>query len=284
MSIALKRIQRVLQLPENIENCLVHHPSSPDNQLSVSFTNFSASWKGTENEHFGSLVLKNINFSLDRPQLVAIAGPIGAGKSSLIMSVINELPGLSGHLNITGVLSYAAQVPWIFSGTIRDNILFGNTLDSTRYHEVISACSLKEDIDSYEEADLTMIGERGVTLSGGQKARVALARSIYHEADIFLFDDPLSAVDVRVGREIFEKCMRGVLREKLVLMVTHQINYVRQCDFVIVMKEGEITSSGTYNEIVAENAFCREFLQSLEMSGDTEKTTKPIEPINNTEN
>ncbi|KAI6649863.1 Multidrug resistance-associated protein 4 [Oopsacas minuta] len=128
--------------------------------------NFSASWKGTDKEYFDSLVLKDININISHPQLVAIAGPIGAGKSSLIMSVINELPGLSGHINTTGVLSYAAQ-------------------------EVLSACSLKEDINSFEDTDMTLIGERGVTLSGGQKSRISLARSIYHEADVFLFDDPL---------------------------------------------------------------------------------------------
>ena len=273
---ALRRIQKVMQLPENIQSCLVSHPSSPTSLPSLKFINFSSSWKGTEIEHFDSLVIKNINLDLGSPQLVSIAGPIGAGKSSLVMSIINELPGISGQLNITGRLSYTAQVPWIFSGTIRDNILFGNTPDSNRYQEVISACSLREDIDSYEAADMTMIGEKGVTLSGGQKARISLARSIYHTADIYLLDDPLSAVDVRVGKEIFEKCIRGLLREKLVLMVTHQLNYVKQCDHVIIMKEGIIIANGTYSGVVEENEFCREFLQSLGKD-ETNKPNKVIE-------
>ena len=277
---ALRRIQNVLQLPENIENCLVVHPSSPTSQASIRFINFSCSWKGTANEHFQNLVLKNINFKLESPQLVAVAGPIGAGKSSLTMSIINELPGLSGQLDITGVLSYTAQVPWIFSGTIRDNILFGNTPDDSRYQEVISACSLREDIESYEAADMTMIGEKGVTLSGGQKARIALARSVYHKADVYLLDDPLSAVDVGVGKEIFKKCIRGLLRDKLVLMVTHQVNYVRQCDRVIIMREGGVVCDGTYDEVVGENEFCRDFLQTLEKKDDRSTESDLIESNN----
>ena len=270
--IALRRIQRVLLLPENIENRLVHKPSSLEENPSIEFVNFSASWKGTENEHFDNSVLRSISLRLDHPQLVAVAGPIGAGKSSILLSIINELPGLSGRLCISGILSYAAQVPWIFSGTIRDNIIFGNTLAPPRYQEVVLACSLKEDIDCFEEGDLTLIGERGVTLSGGQKARISLARAVYHEADIYLFDDPLSAVDVRVGREIFEKCVRGLLKQKLILMVTHQINYVIQSDLIVMMNEGSIVSSGTYEEIVSDNEFCGNFLLSLKKKEKNVKT------------
>ena len=277
---ALRRIQNVLELPENIENCLVVHPSSPTSQSSIQFINFFCSWKGTASEHFQNLVLRNINLKLESPQLVAVAGPIGAGKSSLTMSIINELPGLSGQLDITGVLSYTAQVPWIFSGTIRENILFGNTPDNSRYQEVISACSLREDIESYEAADMTMVGEKGVTLSGGQKARISLARSVYHKADVYLLDDPLSAVDVGVGKEIFKKCIRGLLRDKLVLMVTHQVNYVKQCDRVIIMKEGGVVCDGTYAEVIEENEFCREFLQNLEKKDASDKPNELIDSIN----
>ena len=262
--IALRRIQRVLLLPENIESCLIKIPFSQESNQSIEFDHFSASWKGTETEHVDNSVLKSISVRLDGPQLVAIAGPIGAGKSSLLLSIINELPGLSGRLTITGNLSYAAQVPWIFSGTIRDNILFGDPLETARYQEVLRACSLNEDIECYAEGDMTLIGERGVTLSGGQKGRISLARAVYHEADIYLFDDPLSAVDVRVGREIFDNCLRGLLKDKLILLVTHQINYVIQSDLIVMMNEGAIVSSGTYEDIVSESEFCVSFLQNLQ--------------------
>ena len=265
--IALRRIQRVLLLPENIESCLVRKSSSQESKELVEFVNFYASWRETENDHFENSALKCINLRLDRPQLVAVAGPIGAGKSSLLLSIANELPGLSGRLTITGVLSYAAQVPWIFSGTIRDNIIFGKPLHPARYQDVLRACSLKEDIDCYAEGDMTLIGERGVTLSGGQKARISLARAVYHEADVYLLDDPLSAVDVKVGREIFDNCLRGILKQKLIILVTHQMNYVIQSDFIVMMDEGAIVFSGTYEDITAENEFCMNFLQNIQKRG-----------------
>ena len=272
--IALMRVQRVLLLPENIEDCIVHEPSSLESNPSIEFFNFCASWKGNDKEHFSNSVLKSISLRLDRPQLVAVAGPIGAGKSSFLLSITNELPGLSGRLTITGNLSYAAQVPWIFSGTIKDNILFGNPLEAARYQEVIRVCSLKEDIEGYAEGDMTLIGERGVTLSGGQKSRISLARAVYHEADIYLLDDPLSAVDVRVGREIFDNCLRGLLKDKRILLVTHQINYIIQSDLIVVMNEGTIVSCGTHEEVVSENEFCMSFFQSLEEKGENSVARK----------
>ena len=196
--LALKRIQIVLELPESIDSCLAHSPIS--DSPSIEMIDFSASWRGTELINNNNLVLKCINLIADRAKLVVIAGPIGSGKSSLLMSLIKELPGISGQINMNGISSYAAQQPWIFSGTFRDNILFGSRLHSQRYQQVIAACSLTEDIVAFKDGDLTLIGERGVTLSGGQKARVSLARAVYQKADIYLFDDPLSAVDMKVGR------------------------------------------------------------------------------------
>ena len=277
--ISLRRIQRVLLLPENIESCLITIPFSQESNQSIGFVHFSASWKGTETEHVDNSVLKSISVRLDGPQLVAVAGPIGAGKSSLLLSIINELPGLSGRLTITGNLSYAAQVPWIFSGTIRDNILFGDPLETARYQEVLRACSLNEDIECYAEGDMTLIGERGVTLSGGQKGRISLARAVYHEADIYLFDDPLSAVDVRVGREIFDNCLRGLLKDKLILLVTHQINYVIQSDLIVMMNEGAVVSSGTYEAIISESDFCANFLQNLQKKGEKNIARKTKDPL-----
>ena len=261
--IALNRIQRVLLLQEDIDTSISMLPCTSTNSPGLKLDTFSASWRGTENIHYNNLVLKSITLTLHSHQLVAITGPVGAGKSSLLLSLINELPGLTGHISIIGKVSYASQEPWIFSGTIRDNILFGNLLDTDRYWEVINTCCLAEDIDSYTERDMTLIGERGVTLSGGQKARVSLARSVYHQADIYLLDDPMSALDARVGRELFVKCMRGLLRDKLILLITHHIKYARQADCIVVMREGEVISSGSYQELVDNNVFCREYLKGL---------------------
>ena len=258
--IALKRIQNILELSESSAYNLSHSPSLE--RTSIEVINFSASWKGTENIHDNDLILKCINLTVDRAQLVAITGPLGSGKSSLLMSLINELPGVSGNIVMSGVSSYADQLPWIFSGTFRDNILLGTPLHLERYQQVIATCSLTDDIVGFEDGDMTLIGERGVTLSGGQKARVSLARAVYQEADIYLLDDPLSAVDMKVGKNIFDNCVRGFLSDKIVVMVTHHLQYVRQADKIVIMRDGSVVCSGAYESVV-KNEFCIEFLLDL---------------------
>ena len=260
--IALKRIQKILELSEDTNYLLTQNTPTPMEQASIELMHFSASWKA-EVSNSNNLVLKQINYKVTGARLVAILGPLGSGKSSLLMSLIDELPGCLGEIQIIGTTSYAAQEPWIFSGTFRDNILFGTTLHSQRYQQVIRACSLREDLGSFSEGDLTLIGERGVTLSGGQKARVALARAVYQEADIYLLDDPLSAVDVKVGREIFYNCVKGFLSAKIVFMTTHHIQYAKQADEVIVMREGTVMGSGDYQSVVADE-FCKNFLFDLD--------------------
>ena len=275
---ALKRIQHFLELPEHIQVCL----NTEDNPHLIDVRNFSASWKGS-----GNLVLKYINLTCDQPQLVVITGPVSAGKTSLLLCLIRELPGIAGKLTVASTPSYASQEPWIFSGTLRENILFGNPLNTTRYRHVINVCCLREDIEMFVEGDLTVIGERGVTLSGGQKTRVSLARSVYKDVDIYLFDDPMSSVDAEVGRELFYKCLRGFLSDKLVLLVTHHTHYVKQADYVIVMRDGEIEGKGIFREFVKENEFCRKYLQGLDNEGkgpqihtfSVECITHPVNPV-----
>ena len=270
--IALRRIQNILELPESNKYHLSHSPSS--GLPSIKVVNFSASWKGTDNINDNDLVLKCINLTVDSPQLVAIAGPLGSGKTSLLMSLINELPGVSGQVLLNGISSYVAQQPWIFSGTFRDNILLGNALHSRRYQQVIAACCLTEDIAAFREGEMTLIGDRGVTLSGGQMARVSLARAIYQEADIYLLDDPLSAVDIMVGRDIFNNCVRGFLQDKIVVLVTHHVQFVRRADWIIVMKDGSAVCSGAYERIM-DNGFCREFFLDMEKIEERDVSTIP---------
>ena len=156
--IALRRIQNVLELPETGESCLTH--STSNQKACIEMIDFSASWKGNQQTHNNDLVLKRINLSVNKSQLVVITGHLGCGKSSLLMSLTNELPGLSGQINLRGVISYTEQQPWIFSGTFRDNILLGRTLNRERLQQVISVCSLKDDIASFADGDMTLIGER----------------------------------------------------------------------------------------------------------------------------
>ena len=272
--VALKRIQQLLELPEDIQVCYTYSVSSPDQPSSVRFSEFSASWRGTGQLSTDCPVLRSISLELSSPLLVVITGPVSAGKSSLLLSLINELPGGSGRLSVSGVSSYAAQEPWIFSGTLRDNIILGNPLNSKRYWRIINACCLKRDIDSFDGGDLTLIGERGVTLSGGQKSRVSLARSVYHQADIYLFDDPLSSVDTQVGTELFNNCMRVFLSGKLVLLVTHQIHFVRQADCIVVMREGAVVGMGSYENVMQSSEYCRGYIRGLETVHQTQSDAK----------
>ena len=142
-------------------------------------------------------------------QLVGITGSVGSGKTSLLMAILGELPISSGHSSCNGKIAYLSQVPWVFSGTFRDNILFGRDFDEQKYNTIIRVCDLIADLECFPKGDLTEIGQRGVILSGGQRARVSLARAIYSEADIYLMDDPLSAVDAKVGKHLFDKCIKG---------------------------------------------------------------------------
>lgn len=174
---------------------------------------------------------------------------VGAGKSSIIQTILGELPVTSGKLHVNGIISYAAQEPWLFSSSIRQNILFGLPMDKDRYKNVIKACSLTRDIELWPEGDKTIVGERGTSLSGGQKARINLARAVYRKADIYLLDDPLSAVDSHVGRHLFENCIQGFLRDKIVILVTHQLQYLPTADQIVLLDHGIIKSTGTFESL-----------------------------------
>ncbi|XP_029941882.1 multidrug resistance-associated protein 4-like [Salarias fasciatus] len=193
--------------------------------------------------------LLNISVTAKLHQLVIVIGPVGAGKSSLLSAILGELPRDTGTVKVGGQLTYACQQPWVFPGTIRSNILFGRELNAKRYEKVLNACALKRDLELFPDGDLTLIGDRGATLSGGQKARINLARAVYQEADIYLLDDPLSAVDTEVGKHLFEQCICGLLKNKCRILVTHQLQHLRAADQILVLKEGHITARGTYSEL-----------------------------------
>ena len=168
----------------------------------------------------------------------------------MLQAVLGELPCSSGKICLAGKISYSPQESWVFSGSVRQNILFGKPFCQERYSSVISACALEHDITQWEHGDLTLVGERGVSLSGGQKARVCLARAVYREADTYLLDDPLSAVDVHVGRHLFRKCIRGFLSDKAVILVTHQLQYLQEAEEIIVLKNGKIQERGGFQDLL----------------------------------
>jgi len=207
--------------------------SDTDNN-DLSLVCVSASW----DRHEDRKALRDISFSVSRGQMLAVTGPVGSGKSSLLMAILGELPTLNGSVSVNGRIAYLSQMPWVFSGTIRDNILFGRSFEPRRYQEIVEVCCMQADLHNFPQGDLTEIGHRGVSLSGGQRARVSLARALYSDADVYLLDDPLSAVDAKVGKHLFDRCICGFLSGRTRVFVTHQLDYLAHLDSIIVLREG----------------------------------------------
>ena len=213
-----------------------------------------------------SFQLRNISFKLSGDQFIGITGPVGSGKSCILHSIISDLGIDQGTIETEGKLVIVPQVPWIFSGTIRDNILFGQPLETKKYEYILDACALKEDLKMFPKGDLTQIGERGISLSGGQQARISLARAVYTEADIYLLDDTLSAVDSKVGQHIFQNCFSGILANRLRILVTHQVQYLETADHILVLDNGAIISEGTYSQLSKNDTFFSKLITDARQS------------------
>ncbi|XP_030620675.1 multidrug resistance-associated protein 9 isoform X2 [Chanos chanos] len=194
--------------------------------------------------------LKNMTFSLPKGNLLGVCGNVGSGKTSLISSILEQMHLLNGSVSVDGSFAYVSQQAWIFHGTVQDNILMGEPFDQARYNRAIHACNLKPDLAIFPFGDKTEIGERGLNLSGGQKQRISLARAVYSNKDIYLLDDPLSAVDAHVGKHIFEECIKKELKGKSIILVTHQLQYLEFCDEVLLLENGEITEAGTHKDLM----------------------------------
>ncbi|KAJ7963673.1 ABC transporter C family member 3 [Quillaja saponaria] len=243
--VSLDRIASFLRLDDLQSDVIEKLPrGSSDTAIEVVDGNFS--WDISSSNQ----TLKNINFKVFHGMKVAVCGTVGSGKSSLLSCVLGEVPKISGTVKVCGIKAYVAQSPWIQSGKIEDNILFGKEMDRERYEKVLEACSLKKDLEILSCGDQTVIGERGINLSGGQKQRIQIARALYQDADIYLFDDPFSAVDAHTGSHLFKECLLGILRSKTVIYITHQVEFLPAADLILVMKDGKITQSGKYNDIL----------------------------------
>ncbi|KAM9583222.1 ATP-binding cassette sub-family C member 5 isoform 2-T2 [Trichechus inunguis] len=204
--------------------------------------------------HLGHLRLQrtlyNIDLDVEEGKLVGICGSVGSGKTSLISAILGQMTLLEGSIAVSGTFAYVAQQAWILNATLRDNILFGKEFDEERYNAVLNSCCLRPDLAILPNSDLTEIGERGTTLSGGQRQRISLARALYSDRNIYILDDPLSALDAHVGNHIFNSAIRKHLKSKTVLFVTHQLQYLVDCDEVIFMKDGCITERGSHEELM----------------------------------
>ncbi|KAL0719562.1 hypothetical protein Bca4012_068886 [Brassica carinata] len=243
--VSLGRIASYL-CQDNLQPDVVERLPKGRSDISVEVINSTLSWDVSSSDP----TLKDINFKVFTGMKVAVCGTVGSGKSSLLSSILGEVPKISGSLKVCGTKGYVAQSPWIQSGTIEENILFGKTMERERYEKVLEACSLSKDLEVLPFGDQTVIGERGINLSGGQKQRIQIARALYQDADIYLFDDPFSAVDAHTGSHLFKEVLMGLLCSKSVIYVTHQVEFLPAADLILVMKDGRISQAGRYNDIL----------------------------------
>ncbi|KAH1239626.1 ABC transporter C family member 3 [Glycine max] len=229
--VSLDRIASFLRLDELQTDVIEKIPwGSSDKAIELVDGNFS--WDLSS----PITTLKNINLKVFHGMRVAVCGTVGSGKSSLLSCIIGEVPKISGTLKICGTKAYVSQSPWIQGGKIEDNILFGKEMDREKYEKILEACSLTKDLEVLPFGDQTIIGEKGINLSGGQKQRVQIARALYQDADIYLFDDPFSAVDAHTGSHLFKECLLGILKSKTVIYITHQVEFLPDADLILSLE------------------------------------------------
>ncbi|PNF43102.1 Cystic fibrosis transmembrane conductance regulator [Cryptotermes secundus] len=238
----------------------------------VTIVNASAKWS----PDLARDTLSNITLRIPEGKLCAVIGPVGSGKSSLLHAVMRELPMYSGTVSTGGTISYASQDPWLFVGTVRQNILFGQPFEAEKYKQTVRICALQKDFDMFRHGDRTLVGEKGISLSGGQRARINLARAVYRNADVYLLDDPLSAVDTHVGKHLFEECIKTHLRNKTRILVTHQLQYIKDADMVAILNNGEIEKQGTYAEMQNSGLNFAKLLAKDENESEMEEPTQQI--------
>nr|DBA34431.1 TPA: hypothetical protein GDO54_001990 [Pyxicephalus adspersus] len=254
--VSLARLENFLcgeeLVPENVEtNYKGNH--------AVGFSGASFQW-----ETNGPSILKDLHLNISEGSLVAVVGQVGSGKSSLLSALLGEMNKLNGTVQRKGSVAYVSQQAWIQNALFQENILFGQTFNKSYYERVLDACALLPDLELLPHGDQTEIGERGVNLSGGQKQRVSLARAVYSNADIYLLDDPLSAVDVHVGKHLFDKVIgqNGLLKNKTRILVTHSLTVLPLVDLIIVMEDGRIAQAGTYTDLISKRQDLADLIQT----------------------
>ena len=243
---AMDRIDAYMQLEEVVELKALKAPEGCD--LAFEIENSDFKWDGTEGDKPS---ISNISLKIKKGSKVGIVGDVGCGKSSLLAALLGQIRQIRGEtVKVYGTTAYMSQEAWLLNLTLRENILFGKSMDPARYKEVIRVAGLQRDLTLLIAGDQTEIAERGANLSGGQRQRVSLARSIYYDADIVLLDDPLSAVDQHVGRLIFEECFMKHLAEKTLICAINQLQYLEQLDYIVFVQDGTIYAQGTFPEMM----------------------------------
>uniref|UniRef100_A0A4W6BM20 ATP-binding cassette, sub-family C (CFTR/MRP), member 3 n=1 Tax=Lates calcarifer TaxID=8187 RepID=A0A4W6BM20_LATCA len=265
-SVSLKRIQGFLSHDELDPDSVDRKNTTTD--FSVTVVNGKFTWAKEDPP-----VLHNINVMVPQGSLLAVVGHVGCGKSSLISALLGEMEKLEGEVSIRGSVAYVPQQAWIQNATLRDNILFGKPYNEQKYRCVLEACALTPDLEVLPGGDMTEIGEKGINLSGGQRQRVSLARALYSDTDVYLLDDPLSAVDAHVSKHIFDNLIgpEGVLKGKTRILVTHGISFLPQVDNIMVMVDGRVSEMGSHQELLKQNGAFAEFLRNYALEDIVEE-------------
>ncbi|VDK17784.1 unnamed protein product [Anisakis simplex] len=255
--VALRRIQELLLFPEYDQ----HIPPAQDPSVAIEFKNASFAWddkddkdqssqsqseaterspvvEGEQTNTCSTFALESIDLTVKKKELVGVCGPVGSGKTALLNAIVGHMAQKEGSMSVSGSVAYVSQTPWIQNLTVQGNVLFGSPMNTSRYYRSITACELSKDLESMKAADQTEIGERGVTLSGGQKARVALARALFANRQIYLLDNALTALDKKVADRIFEKAVQEMLGNKTVVFVTTDVQVSRNSDVKIYIDRG----------------------------------------------
>lgn len=283
-SVAVNRLTSFLVADELQSDAVTTLPTPEQlGEETVKIRNGTFSWNRYEERK----VLRDIEFTAYKGELSCVVGRVGAGKSSFLQSILGDLYKVKGTAEVAGTIAYASQQTWVLNATVKENIVFGYRYDSEFYEKTIKACALMDDFAQLPDGDETVVGERGISLSGGQKARVALARAVYARADIYLLDDVLSAVDSHVGRHIIDNVLgpRGLLSTKTRILATNAIPVLRQASYITLIKDGEVSEKGTYNELVARKGLVAELLRTAGQesgnpgnSSGSSETSTIIEP------
>lgn len=283
-SVAVGRITDFLQAEELQPDAVTVGPAPKEmGEETVIIRNGTFSW----DRHQDRKALTDIDFTAYKGELTCIVGRVGSGKSSLLQSILGDLYKVQGRAEVRGTVAYASQQTWILNATVKENIVFGYRYDSEFYERTIKACALLDDFAQLPDGDETVVGERGISLSGGQKARVSLARAVYARADIYLLDDVLSAVDSHVGKHIMEHVLgpRGLLNTKTRVLATNAIAVLQQASYITMLKDGAVVEKGTYRELSAMKGMVADMLRtagqesggSSSSSGSNSETSTVIE-------
>uniref|UniRef100_UPI00398F13F5 ATP-binding cassette sub-family C member 3-like isoform X3 n=1 Tax=Pristiophorus japonicus TaxID=55135 RepID=UPI00398F13F5 len=265
-TVSLKRLQNFLSHDELDPTSVERQKTGTGHAITV--LNGTFSWGKTD-----PVVLDGISLTVPRGSLVAVVGHVGCGKSSLISALLGEMEKLEGRVAVEGTVALVPQQAWIRNATLKDNIVFGESLNEHKYQQVLENCALITDLDVLPGGDQTEIGEKGINLSGGQKQRVSLARAVYSDTDVYLLDDPLSAVDAHVAKHIFDKVIgpEGALKGKTRVLVTHGISFLPQVDQIVVMVNGKVSEMGSYQELQDQNEAFAEFLRNYAQRDEVEE-------------